>query len=293
MPKLPHEALVQLVRNAPSIIPSLVWPERQVNAAATRVSAAEFVDLNLAEYRADAVVVVGDDPKRPTMAFVVEAQTEVDPRKRWTWPLYVAGPRVRLACPVVLVVLALDREVAAWCAEPIDLGEGCCILRPRVLGPDTIPRITDFDEARATPELAVLSVAAHASEPGVEEVALAALAAAHGLDRERGTFYPDFVLALLGSAARAALEQLMSTTGYQYQSDFARKYFAEGEAKGKAEGKAEGEARLLLKLLELRGFAVSDELRRRVLECTECAVIETWAGRVLTAKSLDEVFAEE
>ncbi|HEY8375161.1 MAG TPA: hypothetical protein VIK91_01675, partial [Nannocystis sp.] len=74
----------------------------------------------------------------------------------------------------------------------------------------------------------------------------------------------------------------------------ARQWAAQGEAKGRAEGEAKGmakgEATILLKLLQLKGFAVLEELRQRILECTDCAQLEEWAGRVLTARSLEDVF---
>lgn len=93
-----------------------------------QVGAAEFVDLHFAELRADAVLLRGR-PERPERILVVEVQGEPDLRKRRSWFLYVAGLHVRFECPVILVVLALDPEVAAWCAETIDIGEGRC-LRP-------------------------------------------------------------------------------------------------------------------------------------------------------------------
>ena len=296
MPKLSHEALVQLVRNAPGMIPALLWPEGQANTAAPiRVDAAEFVDLNFAEHRADAVLNLGEADGRPAMALVVEVQIEADPRKRWTWPLYVAGLRTRAGCPVMLVVVTLDREVARWCAEPIDLGGGRCTLHPWVLGPDAVPVITDPDAARKAPELAVLSVAAHAEEPGAEHIALAALAAAHDLDRDRGTLYPDFVYALLGRAARAALEEIMAAR-YEYQSDFARKYFFEGMEqgieKGIEKGRTGGKADTLLKLLQLKGFAPTEAQRERVLGCGDEATLDGWIARVLDARTLADVFGE-
>jgi predicted transposase/invertase (TIGR01784 family) len=61
-------------------------------------------------------------------------------------------------------------------------------------------------------------------------------------------------------------------------------------AKARAEGKAEGRAEVLLKLLGLRFGPPPEETRAR----TETATLEqldTWIERVLTAKSLDEVFA--
>lgn len=194
MPKLSHEALVQLVRNAPEVIVRLLEPEAAQDVplhALPRVTATEFVDLNFAEYRADALLLLGER-ERPGEVIVVEAQSDVDPRKRRTWPLYVSGPHVRYGCPVTLVVVAPDRDVADWCATPIDLGRGRFVLHPLVLGPRQIPVITDFEAARRSPELAVLSVAAHGHEPGAEHIALAALHASRDLDSDRELLYPDF-----------------------------------------------------------------------------------------------------
>ena len=172
--------------------------------------------------------------------------------------------------------------MARWCAQPIDLGRGRCLLHPWVLGPADIPVITDLETARLAPELAVLSVAAHAHEPGAEHIALAALAAARTLDSDRSILYPDFVFALLGAVARSALEKLMAIPNYEFQSDFARGYFAEGKSVGKAE--------TLLKLLQLRGFLVSEAQQQAVLACRDVDQLDAWVARVLTARDLDEVF---
>lgn len=290
MPKLTHEALVHLIRAAPELVLRLLGSELASELplhAPPRVTAAEFTDLNFAEHRADAVLVLGD-PERPSVVLVVEVQSEIDLRKRWTWPLYVAGLRARWRCPVLLVIIAPNAAVARWCAEPIDLGHGRCVLRPVVLGPDQIPVITDPAEALRAPELAVLSVAAHGHEPGAEHIALAALSAVRDLDSDRHLLYPDFIFALLGQVARTALEQLMRIPNYEYQSDFARKYIA----MGKAEGKAEGQAQMLLKQLRVKGFTVAPELAARVESCGDIAQLDTWAERVLTASTLDDVFAD-
>lgn len=78
MPKPLHESLVRLVHNAPAMIPALLWPERQeLPTTPIRVTAAELVDLN----RADVVLALGD-AQRPREVVVVEAQTEISPRKR-------------------------------------------------------------------------------------------------------------------------------------------------------------------------------------------------------------------
>ncbi len=293
MPKLSHEALVQLVRAAPEVIVGLLQRELGLDLPAqthARITAAELVDLNLAEYRADAVITLGpvDDL---TEAFVIEAQSDIDVRKHRTWPVYVAGLRARLGCPVTLVIVALDPQVAAWCAGPIDLGRQRGTILPFVLGPAQIPIITDHDEARRAPELAVLSVMAHGREPGAEHIAFAALTATRGLDRERELHYPDFVFAVLGELARAALELIMNKANHEFQSEFARKYISLGKAEGKAEGKALGQAELLLKQLRFKGFNVDPELAARVEACQDLGQLDLWAERVLTATALDDIFA--
>jgi hypothetical protein len=289
MPKLPNESLVQLVRNAPTMIPDLLWPERQDRTTTPiQVTSAELVDLNLAEYRADVVLALGADPQRPHELVIVEAQTEVSPRKRRSWPQYITGLHARFACDVALVVVALDPAVARWAAAPIDLGRGCCIVTPHVLGRAAIPAITDPEHARRMPELAVLSVAAHAGEPVAEPIALAALAATADLDRDRDRNYPDFITALLGRAAPKILEKLMATTSENpYISEWFRERWDKAYAKGVARA-----AGMLLKMLALKGFTPTAAQRERILSCTDPDTLDAWTDRLLTANTLEEVFTD-
>lgn len=126
-----------------------------------------------------------------------------------------------------------------------------------------------------------------------ERIARTALEVARSLDGERGMIYPDFVFALLLRAAPAILEKIMALpSNWEPQSEYFREIFRRARSEGRAEGRAEGEAEMLLKLLRLKGFVFSEALRQRVLECRDTAQLETWAGRVLTAQGLDEVFAD-
>ncbi|TDC44874.1 hypothetical protein E1281_32330 [Actinomadura sp. KC345] len=61
-------------------------------------------------------------------------------------------------------------------------------------------------------------------------------------------------------------------------------------AEGKVEGRAEGKAELLLIVLESHGFTIDDDLRERITSCQDLEQIHTWARRVATADSLDEIF---
>ena len=74
-----------------------------------------------------------------------------------------------------------------------------------------------------------------------------------------------------------ALEAMMK--GYEYQSDFAKKYVAEGERV------------FLLRQLRTRFGDLPESAVARV-ESADVAVLEQWGERVLTAKTLADVLDE-
>ena len=65
----------------------------------------------------------------------------------------------------------------------------------------------------------------------------------------------------------------------------------QGMQRGMQRGRQEGEAGLLLRLLSYRFHPLPDEITQRI-HTADPNTIETWADRVLDAKSLDEVFLE-
>jgi hypothetical protein len=289
MPRLPHEALVHLVRSAPEMVMELIRRTLGVTAPINvrpRLTAGDITDLDLAEYRADLVFTLGEPVAQ---VFIVEAQGDIKKAKRRTWPMYGAGMHARWDCPVLLVVIAPRRRVAERARRPIDLGFGRFVLHPFVIGPDEIPVITDVDEARRSPELAVLSVAAHGHDPGAEHIALAALTASRDLDSPRAMLYADFCHALLGAVAREALERIMDIGKYEYQSDFARKYYFQGKNEGRAEGKAEA----LLALLDHKGLGLDAATRARVIACVDVGRIDRWIARAFDATCVADVFADD
>ena len=103
-------------------------------------------------------------------------------------------------------------------------------------------------------------------------------------------------------------ETIMAAPRYEFYSDFARKHYAEGYAEGYAEAYAEayaavytevyaeayteGYAKALIILLEQRGLPVDDAARARIFGCGDHDRLQVWLGRVLTARSLAEVFAD-
>ncbi|MEU6561739.1 hypothetical protein [Nocardia nova] len=76
---------------------------------------------------------------------------------------------------------------------------------------------------------------------------------------------------------------------YEFRSDFARHYIAEGKAEGKAEGEALGEANSVLTVLEARGVAVSDRVREVVMGCTDHKQLGKWLRRALEVNRAEDL----
>lgn len=299
MPSATHQALVALFLERPELltgvlapVPGMAMPPR----ARVSPASAAFTDLTPPAYHADLVLRVEDHRGRLRHVLVGEVQLRRDRRKRITWPMYVTSARAQVgaACPVTLVVVALTPAVARWCAQPIALDTRGSVIHPLVLGPEIIPRILDIEDARARPELAVLSAVAHARTEDAPRIAAAALTACAALDSEHASLYADLVLAHLGTVARKALEEFMDFQGYRPMSDLFRRPFDAGEKKGRKdgqkEGRREGLAEVLTMQLESR-FGPLPEHAVRALAEAKTVSLRAWARRILAAESLDEVFA--
>jgi hypothetical protein len=296
MPSLTHDALLQLFRNRPMLGPELLRDALHAHVPAfdhVRIGDATLTEVVPTEYRADLVLVLeGEDATTPAAALVVEAQLGRDPDKRWSWPVYLVNLRARLRCDVALLVVTSDAAVARWAAAPIAIGHPDWVLVPLVLGPEAVPVVRDPAVAQRSPELAVLSVVLHGHERDAVAVAEAALAAARGLDDERSKLYADLVFASVDETARAILEALMASGNYEYQSDFARRYVAQGRAEGEAAGEATGRAHALLTVLAARGLDVPEDVRARITACTELAQLDAWLARAVTAATAADVVRE-
>ena len=154
--------------------------------------------------------------------------------------------------------------------------------------------MTDPGEAARRPELGVLSAIAHGETEQGATIASAVLPAIRGLDDDRARFYYDLVYNSLNEATRHALEAMMK--GYEYQSDFAKKYVAQGHAEGLTEGLSKGrtEATALhvLTVLRVRGIEVPDAVRERILAQKDPERLERWLEKAAVAASVAEVLDE-
>jgi hypothetical protein len=108
-----------------------------------------------------------------------------------------------------------------------------------------------------------------------------------------GTIVPDYVdlaISSLSEAARRALEELMKSGKYEYQTEFVRQWIAQGLERGRQQGRQEGEVDFLLEVLNARGLEVDDAVRQRIMACTDLPQLKLWLRKALTARSTQELF---
>ncbi len=297
MPSLTHEGLILLFRNAPALAAELL---RDVLHAPiptfddVHVGEADVTEAVPITFTADLVVVL-ERAGKPVCALIIEPQLDPKGDKRRTWPHYMTGVRAKLDCDVVLLVVTVDEAIARWAATPIPLGHPGFCLTPLVLGPKNIPSIVDPIRAKAAPELAVLGVMAHGRQEEPDralEMAKAALVACQGLEGDRALHYVELVFVSLNEVAKTALEKIMASGHFEFQSDFALKHRGAGRAEGRVEGRMEGRAEAVLLVLEARGLPISDETRTRILACTDLAILDQWVRRAATITAVDELFRD-
>lgn len=281
MPSQLHEALLLLFRNRPQLVPELlrdalraVLPEY----SDIKIDSADLTEVQPAEYRADLVVLLSNGA--PVQGIVIEVQLSVDERKRFVWPAYVTNLRARWRCPVCLLVLCPDVAVARWARRPMELG---CMntFAAGVLDPEGVPQIIDEATAATAPELAVLSAMIHGHDADVTKAArIAAIAqgVSVGLDADRSKLYLDLVLNSLSEAARAVLQETMLPFEYEYQSDFARRYVAQGRAD------------IVTRQLTARFGSLSTTVQDQIA-ASSMEELNRIGDRLLTAASLQEALA--
>jgi hypothetical protein len=307
MVSLLHEGVVKLVRDRPAFAAELLGRLLHVEVPSfleARLADATLNELAPVEYRADAVVVFTQD--KPVFGAIIEAQLRRDDDKLFTWPLYAVGARERHRCPFAVIVVTPDPATAAWAARTVDLGGGVRYW-PLVIGPDGIPKVTDRDQARRSPQLAILSLMAHGRGDVATASAIGAAAAWAILPfpEDQRLVYSLLIDSNLSEAARKVIE--MQPDMYRLLSDAQRRNFeqgraegqaqgraegqAQGRAQGRAEGRAEGQAAALLTILARRDLALTEDQRRCITECTDIAKLEQWLDRALTIRSSDELFA--
>lgn len=278
-----HEILIEMFRDRPALAAELLGGPLQIGLPdydQAQLSSADLTDVAPTEYRADAVVTLTRSTET-AFAVVVEVQLRVDARKQRSWPAYVATLHARLGCPVALLVLCPHQAVADWAMESIIIGPPASRLTPVAVGPGQVPVVTDPGTARRLPELTVLSTLAHATRPDPIPLFEAFLSALDVIDSEHAALYHDLMRAVLPDTTRRLLEEHMSVLGIPYQSQFALRHIAEGEARGKAEA--------VLTFLAARGIEVPEDVRTQITGCTDQAKLDRLIQSAATAEHVSDL----
>ncbi len=289
MPTREHEIPLRLVQNQPAMAPALLESLGLDVPRHTEVlnTSSVLTNCDPKEFNGDGAVVLRDGTE-DVMAVVVERQNDYDKGKRRSWPAYLVTLHVRLKCPAILLVLCPSDTMARWCAQPIRTGHPGFDLVPLAIGPSRMPVIAQEEQARALPELAVLSAHAHGNDD--HRTLRAVVEALDSTPEKNRAFYYDYVLSGLNEAARKELESLMAVETYRWQSDFARKYVGIGEEKGREEGRIREAVQSIIAFLETRELVLTPEVRERIESCTDLDTLRKWVPAAAKVRRPEDLF---
>jgi hypothetical protein len=285
MPSITHEGPLDLVRQHPEIALELIQGTDGVELpgqVAVSLAPTDMSAVVPVQYLADMVVLLSDEATgEPVLAVIIEPQLRDSETKRFSWPVYVTTARhVSKSPAAVLVVLCPDPAEAAKCRQLIRTGHPGFDLAPIVIDSGGPPGRDGAGDPYLTVFAASMGGIDMESEPGARRV-LDAMASPSVSDADRFRMMA-IILRLASDLARPILEAMMITS--EYEKTLAERIHDEGEARG--------EAKSVLKLLDARHLAPSDEQRERVLSCTEAAQLDLWLVRAATAATIAEVFAD-
>ncbi|WP_416977686.1 hypothetical protein [Streptomyces sp. T028] len=229
----------------------------------------------------------------------IEAQTKKVSGKGASWAYYVSYLHAKFNLPVLLVAVCRNHPTAAWAAGPFECRVGpwkTQVTSPFVLGPDTVAPITDESEVARQPALATLSAIVHSESQDIAAILELLARGMRSFDKATAKYWSELVeIGLENTPARDTWRKLekMVITYFPGRGTVFEEAYLDGKAKGMAEGMAEGEAKSVLRVLEGRGLPVSDELRERIVTCTDLDLLDDWLGRVGTVERAEELLADE
>lgn len=285
MPKLRHEAVVEILQNEPKLVLSLL-AYSGINVSFELQAGATIADSNLSDRAPD-----GDNYLRSLfsdnvfvfegnghrVAVIAEVQSErPDKRCSLSWPAYVANARHRHRCDALLMVFAITENAAHGSLKPIRTGHPGWDLVPLVSGIGRTPG-TPLAGGQFCAELVLLRIITGELKLDTHEARMFALAAVRSAPPERIERYTRYLKRLAPQSVQQPLETLMKTV--------LKDAFIDGWIN-------QGRAEMLLTLLESRFGGVPGSVRKRVEACKDDAQIKAWFERAISASSLDEVFAK-
>ncbi|MFF0028305.1 hypothetical protein ACFYS7_08855 [Streptomyces avermitilis] len=249
----------------------------------------DTTEIRPLERRVDTVLKV-EPPEGESFLLAIEAQTKQDPDKATSWAYYVAHLRAKYDMPVLLVAICRDRHTAIWAAGPFECAVGpwtTQVTRPFVLGPNTLPEITDEATAIQQPALAALSAIVHSESRKIPAILEVLASGWEKFDTDTTKYWFEVLeVGLENTPARKKWRELMAViTNFPGRGTFIEETYLEGKADGKAED--------VLRVLKTRGIPVPDEVRQRVSGCADPDTLDRWLDQAVTVSDAEDLFAED
>ncbi|MFJ9716740.1 hypothetical protein ACIRPQ_12455 [Streptomyces sp. NPDC101213] len=282
----PHEAMHRIFQHDPGLFSRLsrflgVDVPTPVKATALPT---DLTEASPVERRVDTLLRFETAEQGPFL-LAVEAQGKKDPDKPASWAYYAAYLWTKYRLPTALLIVCQDHATARWAGQAVSSGPPqlpTLTLRPLVAGPHNMPLITDPEEARADLVLASLAAITHAADPVVDVILKALSTALRDVPEDIADPIVEFTAQGLGNRPAKHLWRNLVAVDLSFYTS----YISE-------EIRAQSRAEDILVILEQRGLDVSEDVRGRVMDCTDPEVLRHWLTRAVTAAAAEEIFGDE
>jgi hypothetical protein len=293
MPGIPHEAVVEVLQNEPTLVAMLL---RDLGVRLLTDPCPVIADSNLSvrdpdrkkQYTADNVFVFQNKAGEKVVV-IVEVQSEApDHSRALAWPAYACVARNKHDCAVSFMAFGLTEDAVRGCAKTIRTGHLGFDLKPYTTGYGLLRPIAN----QFAPELAVLHVVTRTTDMTAYEAQMQVLEALALAPPDRRASYSRIVRAVVSETVREQLEQLMKTVIKDpFIDGLIEEGMARGIEKGIAEGEAKGEANAILLVLAARKLKVTAAEREQIMGCTDLTRLNDWISRAATAAKVADLFA--
>ncbi|MFD0314880.1 hypothetical protein [Streptomyces flavalbus] len=252
----------------------------------------DATELKPLERRVDTVLRV-DPADGDGFLLAIEAQTRKASDKAVNWPYYMAYLTARYHLPVLLVAVCRKSSTAKWAEGPFENRVGpwlSQVTRPFVLGPGSVPEITDEAVVARQPALATFSAIIHSESRGIEAILNLLARGMRSFDKDTATYWSELLeVGLENTPARETWRELQNMVASYFpgRGTLIEETYLKGEVKGKVAGKAED----VLRVLEARGLPVPDAVRDRVTACTDLTALDDLLVRAITVEQAEELFS--
>lgn len=295
-----REAIIRLIQEKPESV-AQTFTALGIQVPETRsitIVSPDATEVLPVERRID-VVLKFETYQQGEFLLLVEVQRGKEAAKPSTWLYYQAYMQQRHKLPATLVVVCPERRVARWAADTHLFGAAfgqTAMLKPLVLSPVNVPKVTTADDAERDLALASLSAIVHSADMD-HEVIMRALSSAMRTrtpDTDM-SIWTELVERGLGrSPAAEQWRKLMAVDLSFFQSETSQQLRREGREQGREEGLVQGAlekaAQYIINIARSRGVEVSESDRERILSCKDEELLDVWFERASTATSVDELW---